>query len=139
MLVLLWTIVCWIITVAMGWCAPGSQLVQQAKLACVVVLLQCESAAMSIIALFALNQGMSHYILVSYRMAVASAIIVPFAIVLDRFSLSPSHARARTMHFPWNPFNLLKFSTGNQGQRWPSRSWLRQCYLVYSSKKLIIS
>ncbi|PON62315.1 Plant-drug/metabolite exporter [Trema orientale] len=38
------------------------------------------------IAKFALNQGMSHYVLVVYRMAIASAIITPFAILLDRES-----------------------------------------------------
>ena len=39
-------------------------------------------------AMFALHQGMRHYVFVVYRMAIASAIITPFAIVLDRFSVS---------------------------------------------------
>ncbi|KAF3433749.1 hypothetical protein FNV43_RR24852 [Rhamnella rubrinervis] len=66
--------------------AATNQLVQQAKLVVGLVFLQSGYAGMSMIAVFALHQGMSHYILVSYRMLIASAIIVPFAIVLDRKS-----------------------------------------------------
>ncbi|XP_022765218.1 WAT1-related protein At5g13670 isoform X2 [Durio zibethinus] len=41
---------------------------------------------MSIIAKFVLNKGMSPHVLVAYRLAVASALISPFAIVLERKS-----------------------------------------------------
>ncbi|XP_048326701.2 WAT1-related protein At2g39510 [Ziziphus jujuba] len=68
---------------AIGWC---SNLLEQGKLILSVILLLSLYAGLSMIAMFALNQGMSHYILVSYRMTIATAIIAPFAIVLDRKS-----------------------------------------------------
>ncbi|KAF3960252.1 hypothetical protein CMV_015018 [Castanea mollissima] len=40
-------------------------------------------AGLSIIVKFALNQGMNHYVLVAYRMPIATAVIAPFAIVLE--------------------------------------------------------
>jgi hypothetical protein len=57
----------------------------QGKLYLAVILLQFGYAGLSIIAKFALNQGMSHYVLVAYRMSIATAAIAPFAIVLERF------------------------------------------------------
>ncbi|KAK6228023.1 hypothetical protein SCA6_000363 [Theobroma cacao] len=62
------------------------QLFNNAKPFLAVILVQFGYAAMSIIAKFALNQGMSPHVLVAYRMAVASALIAPFAIVLERKS-----------------------------------------------------
>ncbi|GMY08606.1 WAT1-related protein At2g39510-like isoform X2 [Fagus crenata] len=58
----------------------------QGKLYLAVILLQFGYAGLSIIAKFALNQGMSHYVLVAYRMSIATAAIAPFAIVLERES-----------------------------------------------------
>ncbi|GLT93107.1 hypothetical protein SLE2022_109120 [Rubroshorea leprosula] len=49
-----------------------------------VSLMQFSYAVMSIIAKSAMNQGMSPHVLVAYRMAVASILIAPFAIVLER-------------------------------------------------------
>ncbi|KAG6734730.1 WAT1-related protein At2g39510-like isoform X2 [Carya illinoinensis] len=49
-----------------------------------VTLLQFISAGMAIISKFALNQGMSQHVLIVYRYAVATAVIAPFAFVLDR-------------------------------------------------------
>lgn len=57
----------------------------QVKLLLAVILLQFGYAGLSIIVKFALNQGMSHYVLVAYRMSVVTAVIAPLAIVLDRF------------------------------------------------------
>lgn len=59
----------------------------QAKLLCAVIFIQSSYAGLSIISMFALKEGMSHYVFVAYRMAIASAIIAPFAVVLDRFAL----------------------------------------------------
>lgn len=50
-----------------------------------IVFIQCLYALMSIVAKLALNAGMSPHVLVAYRMAVASALITPFALVLERF------------------------------------------------------
>ncbi|GMN57265.1 hypothetical protein TIFTF001_026377 [Ficus carica] len=58
----------------------------QAKLLCAVIFIQSIYAGLSIISMFALKEGMSHYVFVVYRMAIASAIIAPFAVVLDRKS-----------------------------------------------------
>ncbi|KAJ4976783.1 hypothetical protein NE237_001889 [Protea cynaroides] len=49
-----------------------------------VTLLQFGYAGQSIIVKIALNQGMSHYTLAVYRHAIATALILPFAIVLER-------------------------------------------------------
>ncbi|KAJ7975845.1 WAT1-related protein [Quillaja saponaria] len=49
-----------------------------------VILLQFGFSGMSIISKFALDKGMSQHILVVYRHAIATALIAPFAIVLDR-------------------------------------------------------
>ncbi|XP_042954002.1 WAT1-related protein At5g07050-like isoform X3 [Carya illinoinensis] len=62
-----------------------SRLFRQVKLYLAVILLQFGSAGMTIIAKFALNRGMSHYVLVAYRMAIATAVMAPFAVVLERF------------------------------------------------------
>lgn len=59
------------------------------KLYLAVILLQFGYAGMSIIAKYALDQGMSHFVFIAYRMAIASVVIAPFAIVLER-SLSLS-------------------------------------------------
>ncbi|KAG6734727.1 hypothetical protein I3842_01G284800 [Carya illinoinensis] len=63
-----------------------SRLFRQVKLYLAVILLQFGSAGMTIIAKFALNRGMSHYVLVAYRMAIATAVMAPFAVVLERQS-----------------------------------------------------
>ncbi|KAJ0044326.1 hypothetical protein Pint_06240 [Pistacia integerrima] len=49
-----------------------------------VILLQFGYAGMTIISKFALNKGMSPHVLAVYRHAVATIVIAPFAIVLDR-------------------------------------------------------
>ncbi|KAK8593295.1 hypothetical protein V6N13_043100 [Hibiscus sabdariffa] len=49
-----------------------------------VILLQFGFAGMAIITKFALNQGLSQHVLVVYRHAIATLLIAPFAIVLDR-------------------------------------------------------
>lgn len=67
----------------------AAQLYNQVKPFLAVILMQFGFAGMSIISKFALNQGMSQHVLVVYRHAVATAVIAPFAIVLDR-SLSIS-------------------------------------------------
>ena len=64
-----------------------TQLYNKVKLILAVILLQFGYAGMSIISKFALNKGMSQHVLVVYRHAIATAVVAPFAIVLDR---SPS-------------------------------------------------
>ncbi|KAM4104548.1 hypothetical protein ACJW30_06G166500 [Castanea mollissima] len=61
-----------------------TQLYNKVKLILAVILLQFGYAGMSIISKFALNKGMSQHVLVVYRHAIATAVIGPFAIVLDR-------------------------------------------------------
>jgi hypothetical protein len=48
-----------------------------------VIALQFGSAGMAIICKFTLDHGMSQDVLIVYRYAVATAVIAPFAIVLD--------------------------------------------------------
>ncbi|KAJ1382240.1 hypothetical protein SESBI_44440 [Sesbania bispinosa] len=49
-----------------------------------MILLQFGYAGMNIIAKLSLNQGMSHYVLVVYRHAFATAAIAPFAFIFER-------------------------------------------------------
>jgi len=59
-----------------------------------VVFLQFGFAGMDILCKAALNKGMSNYVLVVYRHAVATIVIAPFAVIMDRYlsrSLSLHH------------------------------------------------
>lgn len=53
-----------------------------------VVFLQFGLAGMDILCKAALNKSMSNYVLVVYRHAVATIVITPFAIVLDKYPSS---------------------------------------------------
>lgn len=55
-----------------------------------VVLLQFGYAGMDILSKSALNKGMSCYVLVVYRHAVAFVVIVPFAVILEKYCLLSS-------------------------------------------------
>lgn len=54
-----------------------------------VIFLQVGLAGMDVLCKAALNQGMSNYVLVVYRHAVATIVMTPFAIVLDKFCIFP--------------------------------------------------
>jgi hypothetical protein len=49
-----------------------------------VVFLQFGLAGMDILCKAALNQGVSNYVLVVYRHAVATVVVAPFAVILDK-------------------------------------------------------
>jgi len=49
-----------------------------------MISLQFGYAGMNIITKVSLNQGMSHYVLVVYRHAFATAVIAPFAFIFER-------------------------------------------------------
>ncbi|KAJ9694536.1 hypothetical protein PVL29_010159 [Vitis rotundifolia] len=49
-----------------------------------VTFLQFGFAGMDVFSKVALNQGMSNYVLVVYRHAIATAVIAPFAVILDK-------------------------------------------------------
>ncbi|KAK6942126.1 EamA domain [Dillenia turbinata] len=57
---------------------------QMSKPYIAVISLQFGYAGMNIITKVSLNRGMSHYVLVVYRHAFATAVIAPFALVLER-------------------------------------------------------
>lgn len=50
-----------------------------------VIFLQFGLAGMDILSKVALNEGMSNYVFVVYRHAIATAVIAPFAIILDKY------------------------------------------------------
>lgn len=52
-----------------------------------MISLQFGYAGMNIITKVSLNRGMSHYVLVVYRHAFATAAIAPFAFFFERFEL----------------------------------------------------
>ncbi|KAL9336105.1 hypothetical protein Peur_070593 [Populus x canadensis] len=57
---------------------------QRSKPYIAMISLQFGYAGMNIITKVSLNRGMSHYVLVVYRHAFATAVIAPFAIILER-------------------------------------------------------
>jgi hypothetical protein len=59
---------------------------QRCKPYIAMISLQFGYAGMNIITKVSLNRGMSHYVLVVYRHAFATAVIAPFAIILERYT-----------------------------------------------------
>lgn len=53
-----------------------------------MISLQFGYAGMNIITKVSLNKGMSHYVLVAYRQAFATAAIAPFAFFLERYIIN---------------------------------------------------
>ena len=49
-----------------------------------VIFMQVGLAGMDVLSKAALNQGMSNYVFVVYRHAVATIVMAPFALVLDK-------------------------------------------------------
>ncbi|XP_059451078.1 WAT1-related protein At5g07050-like [Corylus avellana] len=58
--------------------------IQSCKPYIAIISLQFGYAGMNIISKVSLNRGMSHYVLVVYRHAFATAVIAPFALILER-------------------------------------------------------
>lgn len=54
-----------------------------------VVFMQVGFAGMDVLCKAALNKGMSNYVLVVYRHAVATIVMAPFAAILDKSTFSP--------------------------------------------------
>lgn len=84
-----------------------------------MISLQFGYAGMSIITKVSLNRGMSHYVLVVYRHAFATAVIAPFALIFERFinTIQIQHIwQLRSIHtnIYWI---LLCFFTGEGNQR----------------------
>lgn len=64
--------------------AGSGRFLEKAKPYIAMICLQFGYAGMNIITKVSLNRGMSHYVLVVYRHAFATAVIAPFAILLER-------------------------------------------------------
>lgn len=60
------------------------KLISRAKPFLAVVFLQFGLAGMDILSKAALNEGMSNYVFVVYRHAIATLVMTPFAIILDK-------------------------------------------------------
>lgn len=72
---------------AEGSCCKGLTIFfEKSKPALAMISVQFGFAGMNIISKAALNEGMSHFVLVVYRHAVATLVLVPFAYVLERKS-----------------------------------------------------
>jgi drug/metabolite transporter (DMT)-like permease len=62
-----------------------SKFLESSKPYFAMIALQFGYAGMNIITKVSLNRGMSHYVLVVYRHAFATAVIAPFALFFERF------------------------------------------------------
>lgn len=60
-----------------------------------MVGLQFGSAGMYVISAQTLKNGMSRYVLIVYRNAIAALVLAPFALILERSLLSPKYCLAR--------------------------------------------
>ncbi|KAL6530586.1 hypothetical protein OROMI_028475 [Orobanche minor] len=67
-----------------GFVSRLGRFIENAKPYIAMICLQFGYAGMNIITKVSLNRGMSHYVLVVYRHAFATAVIAPFALVLER-------------------------------------------------------
>ena len=79
-------------------CVVDMNSFDRAKPFVAVIFLQVGFAGMDILSKAALNQGMSNYVLVVYRHAVATVVIAPFAAILDKslsLSLSLTHTQLK--------------------------------------------
>jgi hypothetical protein len=68
-----------------------SKFLESSKPYFAMISLQFGYAGMNIITKVSLNRGMSHYVLVVYRHAIATAVIAPFALIFERFKSRPIH------------------------------------------------
>lgn len=101
-----------------------------------VILLQFGFAGMDILSKVALNEGMSNYVFVVYRHAVATIVIVPFAIILDKsvsFSLSLYMCVSCDNSIQVTKTADITFPTGKQDRSWLSQSLPKWCCWAYSS------
>ena len=70
---------------AEGSCRKGaSAFYEKSKPVLAMIFVQTGFAGMNIITKVALNHGMSHFVFVAYRHAVATLVLMPFAYVLER-------------------------------------------------------
>lgn len=67
-----------------GGCCGCDSVMDRCKAYIAMISLQFGYAGMNIITKVSLNRGMSHYVLVVYRHAFATAAIAPFALFLER-------------------------------------------------------
>lgn len=75
-----------------------------------MISLQFGYAGMNIITKVSLNRGMSHYVLVVYRHAIATAVIAPFAIFLERCETFEIETYI-SVFFPKHPYLCVVFSS----------------------------
>jgi predicted DNA repair protein MutK len=62
----------------------GKKVLDDVKPYLMMVLLQVGYAGMYIVSVASLKQGMNHFVLVTYRNIVATAVMMPFAIFFER-------------------------------------------------------
>ena len=79
-----------------------------------VTFLQFGFAGMDVFSKVALNQGVSNYVLVVYRHAIATAVIAPFAVILDKslslsLSLSLTHTHTHTHKNTYSLTHIHRF------------------------------
>jgi len=90
---------------------------QRCKPYIAMISLQFGFAGMNIITKVSLNRGMSHYVLVVYRHAFATAAIAPFALVLERYLWQKKIQKFSLPcfeSFPDQPSHLLLFVIGRK-------------------------
>ncbi|TQD70707.1 hypothetical protein C1H46_043761 [Malus baccata] len=83
-----------------------------------VVFLQFGLAGMDILCKAALNRGMSNYVLVVYRHAVATAVVAPFAVILDKvFVFLEQKSETEDDAFDLHQDNAARFAGASSGPK----------------------
>ena len=87
----------------------GLRMSESAKPYFAMICLQFGYAGMNLVTKTVLDRGMSHYVLVAYRNAFATAAIAPFAFLSERYKDISTHQR-QTVNVPFDAFcNFYEF------------------------------
>ena len=87
----------------------GLRMSESAKPYFAMVCLQFGYAGMNLLTKTVLDRGMSHYVLVAYRNAFATAAIAPFAFLSERYKDISTHQR-QTVNVSFDAFcNIYAF------------------------------
>lgn len=74
----------------------GKKVLNDVKPYMMMILLQIGYAGMYIVSVASLKRGMSHYVLVTYRNLAATLVMLPFALVFEKYVLATTNLSIST-------------------------------------------
>jgi len=104
-----------------------------------LLAVQFGSAGMFIFAMDAIKKGMSHYVFIVYRNAIASITLAPFAFVLERYLPLCFFNKYFLTHFHLYIFSSnIVYYAGKFGQRWVFAYFQRLWHWLSSSNHYLL-